>query len=90
MVLMPGRIGRISAFKLPGMMELMPDRISRICALELMPSRIQSKNETVHIYKYNITFIDNILLKKNPTKLYNEAEVDLSSKSTGYIKLLQF
>ena len=68
----------------------MPGRIGRICALELMPGRIQSKNETIHVYKYNITFIDNILLKKNPTKLYNEAEVDLSSKLTGYIKLLQF
>ena len=68
-------------------MELMP---GRICALELMPGRIQSKNETIHVYKYNITFIDNILLKKNPTKLYNEAEVDLNSKLTGYIKLLQF
>ena len=45
-------------------MELMPGQIGRICALELMPGRIQSKNETIHIYKYNITFIDNILLKK--------------------------
>ena len=32
----------------------------------------------------------NILLKKKTTTLYNEAEVDLTSKSTGYIKLLQF
>ena len=32
----------------------------------------------------------NILLEKKPTKLYNEAEVHLRSKSTGYIKLLQF
>ena len=62
----------------------------RICALELMPGRIQSKNETIHIYKYNIPFIDTILLEKKPTKLYNEAEVHLRSKSTGYIKLLQF
>ena len=68
-------------------MELMP---SRICALELMPSRIQSKNETIHIYKYNITFIDKYFIGKKPTKLYNEAEVHLRSKSTGYIKLLQF
>ena len=97
-------------------MELMPGRIGRICALELMPGRISAfklpgidaqpnrsnlcigidarlnsvKNETIHVYKYNITFVDNILLKKNTTKLYNEAEVDLSSKLTGYIKLLQF
>ena len=78
-------------------MELMPGRIcalalmpGRICALELMPGRIQSKNETIHIYKYNIPFIDTILLEKKPTKLYNEAEVHLRSKSTGYIKLLQF
>ena len=47
----------------------MPSRIGRICALELMPGRIQSKNETIHIYKYNITFIDNILLKKKPNKV---------------------
>ena len=68
-------------------MELMPGQIS---ALELMPSRIQSKNETIHIYKYNITFIDKYFIGKKPTKLYNEAEVHLRSKSTGYIKLLQF
>ena len=42
----------------------MPSRISQICTLELMPSQIQSKNETIHVYKYNITFIDNILLEK--------------------------
>ena len=68
-------------------MELMP---GRICALELMPGRIQSKNETIHIYKYNITFIEKYFIGKKPTKLYNEAEVHLRSKSTGYIKLLQF
>ena len=68
-------------------MELMP---GRICALELMPSRIQSKNETIHIYKYNITFIDKYFIGKKPKKLYNEAEVHLRSKLTGYIKLLQF
>ena len=67
--------------------KLMP---GRICALELMPGRIQSKNETIHIYKYNITFIDKYFIGKKPTKLYNEAEVHLRSKSTGYIKLLQF
>ena len=78
-------------------MEFMPDRIcalalmpGRICALELMPGRIQSKNETIHIYKYNITFIDKYFIGKKPTWLYNEAEVHLRSKSTGYIKLLQF
>ena len=68
----------------------MPGRIGRICALELMPGQIQSKNETVHVYKYNITFIDKYFIGKKPTKLYNEAEVHLGSKSTGYIKLLQF
>ena len=68
-------------------MELMP---GRFCALELMPGQIQSKNETIHICKYNITFIDKYFIGKKPTKLYNEAEVHLSSKSTGYIKLLQF
>ena len=68
-------------------MELMP---GRICALELMPGQIQSKNETIHIYKYNITFINKYFIGKKPTRLYNEAEVHLRSKSTGYIKLLQF
>ena len=67
----------------------MPGQIGRICALELMFGRIQSKNETIHVYKYNITFIDKCFIGK-PTKLYNEAEVHLRSKSTGYIKLLQF
>ena len=62
----------------------------RICALELMPDRIQSKNETTHIYKYNITFIDKYFIGKWQTRLYNEAEVHLRNKSTGYIKLLQF
>ena len=62
----------------------------RICSLELMPGRIQSKNETIHVYKYNITFIDKYFIEKKPTKLYNEAEVDSTSKLTGYIKLLQF
>ena len=78
-------------------MELMPGRIcalalmpGQICALELMPGRIQPKNETLHIYKYNITFIDKYFIGKKPTRLYNEAEVHLRSKSTGYIKLLQF
>ena len=68
-------------------MELMP---GQICALELMSGGIQSKNETIHVYKYNITFIDKYFIGKKPTKLYNEAEVHLRSKSTGYIKLLQF
>ena len=78
-------------------MELMPGRIcalafmpGRICALELMPGRIQSKNETTHIYKYNITFIDKYFIGERQTRLYNEAEVHLRSKLTGYIKLLQF
>ena len=59
----------------------MPGRIS---ALALMPGRIQSKNESIHLYKYNI------LLKHKTTKLYNEAEVESTSKSTGFIKLLHF
>ena len=78
-------------------MEFMPGRIcalalmpGRICALELMLDRIQSKNETTHIYKYNITFIDKYFIGKRQTRLYNEAEVHSRSKSTGYIKLLQF
>ena len=58
--------------------------------MELMPDQIQSKNETIHIYKYNITFIDKYFIGKRQTRLYNEAEVHSRSKSTGYIKLLQF
>ena len=54
---------------------------SRICALELMPDRISAfklreideidarsnsvKNETIHIYKYNIPFIDTYFIRKN-------------------------
>ena len=53
-------------------------------------ARIQSKNESIHLYKYNITFIDKYFIEKKTTKLYNEAEVDSTSKLTGYIKLLQF
>ena len=81
-------------------MELMP---SRICALALTPGRISAfklpgidaqsnsvKNETIHVNKYNITFIEKYFIGKKPTQLYNEAEVHLRSKSTGYIKLLQF
>ena len=94
MELMPGQIcalelmpSWISAFKLPGI----DARSNRSNSCIGIDARLNSvKNETIHVYKYNITFIDNILLKKNPTKLYNEAEVDLSSKSTSYIKLLQF
>ena len=72
---MPGRINAL---------ELMPGRIGQISALALMPGRIQWKNESIHLYKYNI------LLKHKITKLYNEADVDLASKSTGFIKLLHF
>ena len=63
-------------------MELMP---GRICALELMPGQIQSKNETIHIYKYNITFIDKYFIGKKPTRLYNEAEVHLRSANQPVI-----
>ena len=37
-----------------------------------------------------IHLLINILFKKKRIKLYNAARVDLTSKSTGYIKLLQF
>ena len=96
MELMPGRIcalelmpGRISAFKYE---KLMP---GRICALALMPGRIlcigidarsnSVKNETVHVYKYNITFIDKYFIGKKPTRLYNEAEVHLRSANQPVI-----
>ena len=91
---MPGRIGRICA------LELMPGRISafklpgidaRLNLCTGIDARSNSvKNETIHVYKYNITFIEKYFIGKKPTKLYNEAEVHLRSKSTGYIKLLQF
>ena len=43
------------------------------------------------IIQFYNTFIDKYFIeKKNPTKLGNETEVDLTSKLTGYIKLLQF
>ena len=55
-------------------MELMP---SRICALALIPGRISAfklpgidaqsnsvKNETIHIYKYHITFIEKYFIGK--------------------------
>ena len=78
-------------------MELMPGRIcalalmpGRICALELMPGRIQSKMRQYTFTSTILHLLINILLEKKPTKLYNEAEVHLRSKSTGYIKLLQF
>ena len=81
MELMPGRI---SAFKLPGI-----DARSNLCiGIDAQSNSV--KNETIHVYKYNITFIEKYFIGKKPTKLYNEAEVYLRSKSTGYIKLLQF
>ena len=76
--------GRISAFKLHEI-----DARSNLCiGIDAQSNSV--KNETIHIYKYNIPFIDKYFIGKKPTKLYNEAEVHLRSKSTGYIKLLQF
>ena len=94
---MPGQIGRIcalelmpgriSAFKLPGIDARL--NWSNLCiGIDAWSNSV--KNETIHVYKYNITFIDKYFIGKKPTKLYNEAEVHLSSKLTGYIKLLQF
>ena len=76
--------GQISAFKLPGIDARSNLRIGIDCQSNSV------KNETIHIYKYNITFIDKYFIGKKPTKLYNEAEVHLRSKSSSYIKLLQF
>ena len=79
--------GRNSAFKLPGIDAL--SNQSNLCiGIDARSNSV--KNETIHIYKYNITFIDKYFIGKKPTKLYNEAEVHLSSKLTGYIQLLQF
>ena len=61
----------------------------RICALELMPGQIQSKMRQYAFTSTILHLLKNILLEK-PTKLYNKAEVHLRSKSTSYIKLLQF
>ena len=75
---------RISAFKLPGI-----DAQSNLCiGIDAQSNSV--KNETIHIYKYNIAFIEKYFIGKKPTQLYNEAEVHLRSKSTGYIKLLRF
>ena len=70
--------GRINA------LELMLGQIVQISALALMPGQIQLKNESIHLYKYNI------LLKHKTTKLHNTSEVESTSKSTGFIKLLHF
>ena len=79
--------GRISAFKLREIDGI--DARSNLCiGIDARSNSV--KNETIHIYKYNITFIDKYFIGKKPTWLYNEAEVHLRSKSTGYIKLLQF
>ena len=94
MELMPGQIcalelmpGRISAFKVQEI-DGIDARLNLCIGID---ARLNSvKNETIHVYKYNITFIDKYFIGKKPTRLYNEAEVHLRSKSTGYIKLLQF
>ena len=94
MELMPSQIcalaltpGRISTFKLPGIDGI--DAQSNLCiGIDAQSNSV--KNETIHVYKYNITFIEKYFIGKKPTKLYNEAEVHLRSKLTGYIKLLQF
>ena len=76
--------GRISAFKL----REIDARSNLHIGIDARSNSV--KNETIHIYKYNIPFIDKYFIGKKPTKLYNEAEVHLRSKLTGYIKLLQF
>ena len=79
--------GRISAFKLREIDEIDARSNLRI-GIDARSNSV--KNETIHIYKYNIPFIDKYFIGKKPTKLYNEAEVHLRRKSTSYIKLLQF
>ena len=79
--------GRISAFKVREIDGI--DARSNLC-VGIDARSISVKNETIHFYKYYITFIDTYFIGKKTTKLYNEAEVHLRSKSTGYIKLLQF
>ena len=60
MELMPGRF---SAFKLPGI-----DARSNLCIG--IDARLNSvKNETIHIYKYNITFIDKYFIGKKTNKV---------------------
>ena len=62
---------------------MMPSQIS--------PSgRIHAKNEYIQLLSTIIHLLMYILLKKKTIKLYNEAEVDSTRKSTSYIKLLQF
>ena len=79
--------GRISAFKVREIDGI--DAWSNLCiGIDAQSNSVE--NETIHVYKYNITFIDKYFIGKKPTRLYNEAEVHLRSKLTGYIKLLQF
>ena len=66
MELMPGRIcalelmpGQISAFKLPGI----DARLNLCIGIDARSNSV--KNETIHIYKYNITFIDKYFIGKN-------------------------
>ena len=79
--------GQISALKLPGI-GAQSNRSNLCIGIDALSNSV--KNETIHVYKYNITFIEKYFIEENPTKLYNEAKVHLRSKSTGYIKLLQF
>ena len=73
---MPGRIGRICA------LELMPGRISAFKLLGIdaqsnrsnlcigIDARSNSvKNETIHVYKYNITFIGKYFIGKKTNKV---------------------
>ena len=89
--------GRISAFKLREIDGI--DARSNLCigidarsnlCIGIDARSNSVKNEIIHVYKYNITFIEKYFIGKKPTRLYNEAEVYLRSKSTGYIKLLKF
>ena len=68
MELMPGRIcalelmpGRISAFKLPGI-DARSNRSNLCIGIDVQSNSV--KNETIHVYKYNITFIDKYFIGK--------------------------
>ena len=79
--------GRISAFKVREIDGI--DARSNLC-VGIDARSISVKNETIHFTSTILHLLILFFIGKKTTKLYNEAEVHLRSKSTGYIKLLQF
>ena len=61
--LMPGQI---SAFKLPGI-DAQSNRSNLCIGIDARSNSV--KNETIHVYKYNITFIDKYFIGKKTNKV---------------------